>query len=205
MIIMYNVKRRPARDVSPVPMKVSRQQLQENRRAILDAAGRLFRQRGFDAVSVSEVMKAAGLTHGAFYGYFQSKDDLVAASLAQLTTGEREPVPRSERIARYLSPEHRENRESGCPVAALAPECPRQSPAARAAMTEGVRRMVAGLVEDAPGGAPAERRQAAIGAVATMVGGLILARAVDSEDLSDELLAGVRAWLSAGGDPTLGG
>lgn len=63
-------------------MKVSREQMAENRRRILDAASRLFREKGFDAVSVAEVMKAAGLTHGGFYGHFSSKDDLIAQTLA---------------------------------------------------------------------------------------------------------------------------
>ena len=64
-------------------MKVSREQVAENRRMILDAAGRLFRERGFEAVTVAEIMQAAGLTHGGFYGYFTSKDDLIAQALAE--------------------------------------------------------------------------------------------------------------------------
>ena len=62
-------------------MKVTREQVVENRRKILEAAGRLFREKGFEAVSVAEVMNAAGLTHGGFYGHFQSKDDLIAQTL----------------------------------------------------------------------------------------------------------------------------
>ena len=84
MAIIIRVKR-PLRARCEVRhMKVSKTQVDDNRRAILEAAGRLFRQRGFDAVSVAEVMAAAGLTHGAFYGYFRSKDELVAAALADL-------------------------------------------------------------------------------------------------------------------------
>ncbi|TKB51841.1 MAG: helix-turn-helix transcriptional regulator, partial [Mesorhizobium sp.] len=65
-------------------MKVSREQMAENRRRILEVASRLFRDKGFDAVSVAEVMKAAGLTHGGFYGHFNSKDDLIAQTLAHV-------------------------------------------------------------------------------------------------------------------------
>ncbi len=65
-------------------MKVSREQVLENKKAILKAAGRLFRERGFEAVTVADVMKSAGLTHGGFYGYFKSKDDLIAQALAEV-------------------------------------------------------------------------------------------------------------------------
>jgi TetR/AcrR family transcriptional repressor of nem operon len=177
-------------------MKVSRRQVDANRSAILEAAGRLFRERGFDGVSVSDVMKAAGLTHGAFYGYFRSKDDLVAATLKELTSARRPRREWSENVARYLSPAHRDNGASGCPVAALAAETSRQSPPARAAMTQGVERMVARLGETAPGVSEAARRRAAIGAVAAMVGAVILSRAVDDPNLSDELLDATREALS---------
>ncbi|MDU3715803.1 MAG: TetR/AcrR family transcriptional regulator [Klebsiella michiganensis] len=65
-------------------MRVSRKQVEENKQTILTAAGRLFRERGFDAVTVTDIMKSAGLTHGGFYGYFKSKDDLIAQTLAEL-------------------------------------------------------------------------------------------------------------------------
>jgi TetR/AcrR family transcriptional regulator, transcriptional repressor for nem operon len=67
-------------------MRVSNEQVMENRRTILDAAGRLFRERGFEAVTVAEIMKAAGLTHGGFYGYFESKDELIVEALAEALT-----------------------------------------------------------------------------------------------------------------------
>jgi TetR/AcrR family transcriptional repressor of nem operon len=177
-------------------MKVSRRQVDANRSAILDAAGRLFRERGFDGVSVSEVMKAAGLTHGAFYGYFRSKDDLFAATLSELTSARRPRREWTETIARYLSPAHRDDGAGGCPVAALAAETSRQSPPARAAMTQGVERMIARIGDTAPGDTAAARRRAAVGAVAAMVGAVILSRAVDDPNLSDELLAATREALS---------
>ena len=72
-------------------MRVSREQVTENRRTILEAAGRLFRERGFESVTVVEVMKAAGLTHGGFYGYFASKDELIAGALAEVLSKRSEP------------------------------------------------------------------------------------------------------------------
>ena len=86
-------------------MKVSREQMAENRRRILDAAGRLFREKGFDSVSVAEVMKAAGLTHGGFYGHFASKDDLVAQTLAHVLAPSTGGGDLRAYLDAYLSPE----------------------------------------------------------------------------------------------------
>ncbi len=183
-------------------MKVSRDQVEANRSAILEAAGRLFRERGFDGVSVSDVMKAAGLTHGAFYGYFRSKDDLVAATLAELNAAPRPRREWADNVARYLSPAHRDDGAGGCPVAALAADTAREAPQARAAMTRSVERMIARLGETAPGADEPARRRAAIAAVAAMVGAVILSRAVDDPALSDALLAATRERLA---DTTLGG
>ncbi|MER2268965.1 TetR/AcrR family transcriptional regulator [Methylobacterium oxalidis] len=177
-------------------MKVSREQVAENRRRILEAAGRLFRERGFEAVTVAEVMKAAGLTHGGFYGHFASKDDLIAAALAEMVVAPGvEPVALAPYAARYLSTVHRQDCAGGCPVAALGAETIRQSPKARAAMTEGLRRQIARLSAGTSGTAPEESRRAAIGSWAAMLGAMILARLSDDPDLSDEVLAETRAFI----------
>lgn len=178
-------------------MKVSREQVAENRRKILEAAGRLFRAKGFDAVTVAEIMQAAGLTHGGFYGHFKSKDDLIAQTLAQVLT----PVAPAELdlaryAAGYLSPAHRDDLAGGCPTAGLAAETIRQAPEARAAMTAGLRRQIERLSRNAPGATPAAKRQAAIGSWAAMVGAIILARMSDDPRLSDELLKQTRTWIS---------
>ena len=186
-------------------MRVSRERLAENRRRILEAAGRLFRAKGFEAVTVAEVMQAAGLTHGGFYGHFRSKDDLIAQTLAHtLLAGEnRRRSPAEIDLARYaasyLSPRHRDDLAGGCPTAGLGAETIRQSPEARAAMTAGLRRQIELLSESAPGADPAERRRAAIGSWAAMVGAVILARLSDDPRLSDEVLEETRAWLGGKG------
>ncbi len=180
-------------------MKVSREQMAENHRAIVEAAGRLFRERGFDAVTVAEVMKAAGLTHGGFYGHFRSKDDLIAKTIEHALA--QAPGPSADLdgyAARYLSEGHRDDRAGGCPTAALATETMRQSPEARAAMTAALKRQIDALQLQTPGTDAAERRQAAIGSWAAMVGAIILARLSDDPQLSDEILRETRAWIGEG-------
>lgn len=180
-------------------MKVSREQMAENRRRILDVASRLFRDKGFDAVSVAEVMKAVGLTHGGFYGHFSSKDDLVAQTLAHILAvdSDRGGDLRAY-VGSYLSPRHRDNAAGGCPTAGLAAAIRHQSPAARSAMTEGLRSQIERIGKALPASEAADRRRVAIGSWAAMVGAVILARAIDDPALSDEVLEQTRAWIDAG-------
>jgi TetR/AcrR family transcriptional repressor of nem operon len=178
-------------------MRVSREQVAENRHKILEAASRLFRARGLEAVTVAEVMKAAGLTHGGFYGHFRSKDDLIVQTLAHvLTSSMVGDIDLAEFATGYLSPRHRDNLAGGCATAGLGAETIRHTPAARAAMTAGLRRQIESLAQGAPGVTAAEKRQVAIGSWAAMVGAVILARVSDDPQLSDEILAATRAWIS---------
>jgi TetR/AcrR family transcriptional repressor of nem operon len=180
-------------------MKVSREQMAENRRRILDVASRLFRDKGFDAVSVAEVMKAAGFTHGGFYGHFSSKDDLVAQTIAHaLSTDTVGEDDFSAYVGSYLSPRHRNNVAGGCPTAGLAGAIRHQTPPARSAMAGGLRAQLARIAEALPEQDPADRRRAAIGSWAAMVGAVILARAIDDPELSDEILEQTRAWINDG-------
>nr|WP_294809689.1 TetR/AcrR family transcriptional regulator [uncultured Sphingomonas sp.] len=179
-------------------MKVSREQMAENRRRILDAAGRLFREKGFDSVSVAEVMKAAGLTHGGFYGHFASKDDLVAQTLAHVLAPSTGGGDLRAYLDAYLSPEHRDNAADGCPTAGLAAAIRHQSAAAGAAMTAGLRSQIDRVGEALPQVRETDRRRAAIGSWAAMVGAVILARAVDDPALSNEILEQTRAWIDGG-------
>lgn len=180
-------------------MKVSREQMAENRRRILDVASTLFRDRGFEAVSVAEVMKAAGLTHGGFYGHFSSKDDLVAQTLAHVLAADAGGGGEiGAYLDAYLSPRHRDDPAAGCPTAGLAATIRHQSPAARGAMTEGLRSQIERIETAIPAADPADRRRTAIGSWAAMVGAVILARAIDDPALSDEILEQTRAWIGAG-------
>src|SRR5260221_12865289 len=115
-------------------MKVSRDQAAENRSRIVDVAGRLFRARGFDGIGVADLMKAAGLTHGGFYGHFESKDDLAAEACTVALSREwwKEALKSSkagglEAIVKvYLSPQHRSDRAHGCLIAAVGSDVVRQ-------------------------------------------------------------------------------
>lgn len=177
-------------------MRVSREQVAENRQLILEAASRLFRERGYDAVTVADVMKAAGLTHGGFYGYFKSKDELIAQTLAHVfAQGAVAETDLARYAAFYLSPAHRDNLAGGCPTAALGAETVRQSPEARSAMAGGLRQQIERLSRGSPGADAAAARRAAIGSWSAMVGAVILARLVDDRQLSDEVLEETLAWI----------
>jgi TetR/AcrR family transcriptional repressor of nem operon len=180
-------------------MKVSREQMEAHRRKIVEAAGRLFRARGFEAVTVAEVMQEAGLTHGGFYRHFKSKDELIAVAIAEALdvaatlSAETDPV---RYAAGYLTRAHRDDLGGGCPVAGMGAETIRQAPEARAAMTADLRRQIDRFAKGAAGKTAAARRQAAIGSWAAMLGAMVLARMSDDEKLSDEVLAATKAWLA---------
>lgn len=179
-------------------MRVSREKMAENRLRILDEAGRLFRAKGFDSVSVAEVMKAAGQTHGGFYGHFSSKDDLVAQTLAHLlgrTSGE--GMDLHGIVAAYLSSRHCDNVAAGCPIAALAADVRHQTPEARHALTEGLKSQISRLSAAAGEGNEVERRRLAFGSWSAMVGAVILSRAIDDPLLAKDVLEQTRGWIDA--------
>ena len=182
-------------------MKVSREQMAQNRSRILTEAGRLFREKGFDAVSVAEVMKAAGLTHGGFYGHFRSKDDLIAHAIGHAEGSQSATDSIGALIDSYLSALHRDHPGLGCPTAALAGLMRDQAPEIRAAMAQKLTTQIDSLSEAIPATDPAERRRAAVGSLSAMVGALILARSIDEPALSDELLAATRAWIGERSPP----
>lgn len=177
-------------------MKVSREQMAENRRRILDEAGRLFREKGFAAVSVAEVMKAAGLTHGGFYGHFDSKDDLVAQALAEvLGRPDGNGGDLDAYLDAYLAPSHRDLPADGCPMASLASDMRHQSSEARATLTHGLQSQINRFAAVMPHKDEADRRRAAIGSWSAMVGAMILARATNDPALSDEIIHEARHWI----------
>jgi TetR/AcrR family transcriptional repressor of nem operon len=160
---------------------------------IVKEASRLFRERGFENVTVGEVMKAAGLTHGAFYAHFASKEDLEAAAVAYGQKVSLERVQRNKTMRtkgsygdRYLSPRHRDNPGDGCTMAALGQEVARSAPELKVAFEQGLEEILLAEAGD---------RKEAIFRTAAMLGGVVLARAVHDPRLSDEILKSVRQEL----------
>lgn len=179
-------------------MKVSKEKVAEHRARILEAAGQLFRERGFDAVTVAEIMKAAGLTHGAFYGYFPSKEALIAEAVgAALTPSDAAPSPAwaAAYADNYLSARHRDNRAGCCPFSAVGTEAARGSPELREVMTQSTRRQLDRFTAAASGDSEQDKRRAAIATWSAMVGAMVLARIIDDPALSDEILTQTRAAL----------
>jgi TetR/AcrR family transcriptional repressor of nem operon len=159
---------------------------------IVKEASRLFRERGFENVSVADVMQAAGLTHGAFYAHFDSKEELQAAAIAYGQKVSLERMQRSNKNSkesyadRYLSRRHRDNPGDGCTMAALAQEVARSTPELKSAFEQGFEDILSAKGGD---------RNEAIFRVAAMMGGVVLARAVQDTRLSDEILKSVRQKL----------
>ena len=198
-------------------MKVSKAQVTENRQAILQAAARLYRERGFTGVGVADITREAGLTHGGLYRHFESKDALAAEAAAQAFEWKLSELgpPGSEGaahagssllagVANYLSPQHRDSVGQGCPVAALAADAARETGAIADAFAQGIGRYMALFARRRQDGSEATQVEAddrvrAIAMLSAMVGGLILARATARglPDLSDEILATLREHLAA--------
>ncbi len=183
-------------------MKVSREQAAENREKILDVAAIMYREKGFDGIGIADLMKAAGLTHGGFYGHFASKEDLMAQActraaddlLAQghARQAERNGDPFAVFVKYYLSLEHRDGVGSGCLMAALGGDAARQSPTVRRAFTDNAKRLLTGVRGLLKGRVDDKKLQKqALITLATLVGAQVIARAVDDEKISREVLTAV--------------
>jgi TetR/AcrR family transcriptional repressor of nem operon len=177
-------------------MKVSREQAAENRARVIEVAGRLFRERGFDGIGVADIMRGAGLTHGGFYGQFASKDDLAVqactqtldrsvARWARLAAGD---DPLAAIVTSYLSQRHRDAPCNGCALSALSADAVRQPGAVRSVFTQALQSFVGVLSKLVPGTSRAARRRKALATMAGLVGAVVLSRAVNDADLSDEIL-----------------
>lgn len=189
--------------------RVSREKADSNRLAIQDASARLFREQGVKGVSVADIMAAAGLTHGGFYGHFESKDELAAVACA---TAFDESADRWRRriegkpdsasalkalVEGYLSAQSRNSAGSGCPTAALSVDVARE-PADKpihAAYLAGLKQQLEVLASLHDSGDAARDRSEAMAQLATMVGAMVLARATRGDEISGELLDAARAHL----------
>ena len=178
-------------------MRYSKDQKQATRQRIVEAAGRRFKQDGIDGAGVAAVMSDAGLTNGAFYAHFTSKEDLVANVLAEQVRAQRQSFDAQAPdragleafIRAYLSPQHRDQCADGCPSAALLDEIARRPAATRRVFTDELTRSMDDIASRLdPADAEAARTDA-LALFGLMVGTLQLARALTDRDLSDQLLA----------------
>ncbi len=191
-------------------MRVSRERAAENRERIIDAAAALFRARGFSGIGVADIMKAADLTHGGFYGHFASKDDLIAqasrrtmgraAANWERVVAEAPDEPFAALLNHYLTPRHRDEPGKGCAFAALGTDAARSGKVVRQAFAEGLEPLIDILAKAVPGRTKAVRRRKAVAAMAGLVGALTLARAVGNGPLSDEILKAAQRELLAVAD-----
>jgi TetR/AcrR family transcriptional regulator, transcriptional repressor for nem operon len=179
-------------------VRYHKDQKRETRRRILEAAGRRLKQDGIDGAGVATVMSDAGLTNGAFYSHFESKEDLVANVLADQLQAQHESLEGVGHgragleafIRFYLSPGHRDEPREGCPSAALLDEIARRPAATRQVFTEELLVTIDEIAARLDNPDAAAARAAALVLFGTLVGTLQLARALNDRGLSDELLAG---------------
>jgi TetR/AcrR family transcriptional repressor of nem operon len=169
----------------------------ETRQRILDVAARQFRERGTSSAGLAGIMAEAGLTNGAFYIHFESKQDLIRAVLDD-ALARREQVWRKledaddglmAMIDDYLSARHRDNPGRGCPTAAMVAEVAREPAATRATFTERLATIITRMAAKVKGSSAELREADALAIYALMVGSLQLARAVNDKRLSDKILA----------------
>ena len=172
-------------------------QREQTRQRILDSAARLFALKGFDAVGLDDLMADAGLTRGAFYHHFRTKTDVYdqaighAARVGSARLDSLGGAGLSHLIEHYLSREHAEGESLRCPLAFLAADVTHREAAIRGSYTRFFERFVQRLERDLPGPS-AQRRRRALQLATTLIGGVALARALDDEDLAEELLAACR-------------
>jgi TetR/AcrR family transcriptional repressor of nem operon len=185
-------------------MRISKEKAADNRTALIRAASKLFRERGIDGVGVAEISKEAGLTHGALYAHFRSKEELALEALSygldeansRMYSSTMDGMPDLARfLDHYLALETRDDYGSRCAMAASASEIGRQDKAISARFTEGYMVMVRAferqIAQNDPGGDALDR---AMVVVATLIGSLAVARgaAKGNPAVSEQVLAAAR-------------
>ncbi len=186
-------------------MRYGKEHKQETRRRIIKAAGRRLKRDGIDGSGVATLMADAGLTNGAFYAHFTSKEDLVTTAVADELRTQSESLGAvapgrggvEQLVRAYLSPGHRDNTEDGCPSAALLDEIGRCADATKQAYTDGVLAFIDDIAARLAPHDPSSARVKTLSVYAQMIGTLQLSRALADRQLADELLEqGIRNALT---------
>jgi len=183
-------------------MRVTREKAAENRERILKAASRLIRERGISGAGVDALTEAAGMTHGSLYSQFGSKERLVEEALGYAigASGKTTACAATldQYISGYLSSQHRDKQGQGCPLAALVCEMPRQSSRVRETFTAGLRGMIRQMTDRMDAGLKQRQRdEEALATIASLIGALVLARAVNDPRLSNDILRATKSRLDA--------
>ncbi|MEI9929087.1 MAG: TetR/AcrR family transcriptional regulator [Rhizomicrobium sp.] len=189
-------------------MRYSESRKAETHQKLLKIASRALREKGPDNLAVAEVMKEAGLTHGGFYAHFKSKDALLSealmavfaragANIDRMTEGLPPRHALATYIDFYISPRHRDNPSTGCPITALNSDTPRQSPKFRETFDQGVKYLVARIAGWLAAGGHSEPDALAASVLSAMAGAVAVSRAVSDKGLSDEMLEAARAGIKA--------
>ena len=186
----------------------ARSKKEETRERILRAAARAIRKHGYEGVGVAEVMKEAGLTHGGFYAHFESRDALLAAAADQAGAESIEHLTRALAAAKpgreltalvdaYLSDGHLAAPEQGCLIAAAGSEVPRQQTEVRRAANRRIKDLIGLIERQFPEWGRSAAHDKAMGIAATLVGAMVLARAVDDAQLSNRIRKAAREQVRA--------
>jgi TetR/AcrR family transcriptional regulator, transcriptional repressor for nem operon len=187
-------------------MKVTKEKAAENRASLVRAASKLFRKKGIDGIGVADISKEAGLTHGALYAQFASKDELAAEALAygfnkvydDLVEGAGEGATAGDYLDAYVSKKHRDAIAVGCPAAASGSEVARQDKTVSRSFAAGIERTAAAYLA-ALGDAPikASDRERALALAAAQVGAIVVARGIAKSNprLSEEIISAARTVL----------
>ncbi|MBB5498801.1 TetR/AcrR family transcriptional regulator [Paraburkholderia sp. MM5384-R2] len=178
---------------------------------IVEAGARAIRRCGYDGIGIAHIMKEAGLTHGGFYAHFASREAMLAeladragaeaiATFLHFTGAVPAEQSLQALLRAYLSREHVKNPEVGCPIAALGTEMPRQAPAVRRAITRRIKEMIDMVSRQSADWGQPGAHERALATAATMIGAVVLARAVDEEPLSRSLLEAALEHLTPAAD-----
>lgn len=189
-------------------MRYSESHKEETRKKVVKAAAAAVRAKGPDGVGVAEIMAEAGLTHGGFYAHFPNKEALVAAAIeeafgqsrrrfARITDGMTRAEALTTFIDAYVSLDHRNNPQWGCPISTLANDLPRQGPLVRSAFDTGVETLIGRISGWLPEEDLVARRGLASSMMAEMAGAVALARAVSDDAMAQDLLDASRARIKS--------
>lgn len=181
-------------------MRMSKADSDKSKGRIVESAAKLFRERGFEKVSVAEIMRDAGMTHGGFYRHFSSKEELMEEACCLAFEQSRlamKDMGLEKALKNYLSMSHVQNCSDGCVVAALGSDISRQGAGLQAKFTQGIERQIAAFTNllDGDSNTSCAQRKQAIILYASMLGALQLARAVDDANLAEEIVSTVSGNL----------